>query len=120
MNREFNNFPWHDAEILSILIDRANAGKQDVIRLSMRWPNESESTIVFTDCYAIYAMMNFGVIAPDTVLVADVIASRDDVEAIRQQWSHVGVDLAGLKCYQIETSSTASKLLVYALDFSVL
>ncbi|MFZ1829200.1 MAG: hypothetical protein WAW42_10625 [Candidatus Competibacteraceae bacterium] len=119
MKIEFQDLPWHDAEILSIFIDRENAGEQDTIRLSIRWPDESESVVVFSDCYALSAMMNFGVIAPESVLSGEVVGSREDLEEIKQRWSHVGVDLAGLRCYQLETNSTASKILIYALGFSV-
>lgn len=118
MKTEFQDLPWHDAEILSIFIDRENAGERDTVRLSMRWPDGAESAVVFSDCYALSTMMNFGVIAPESVLSAAVVDSRDDVQEIRQRWSRVGVDLAGLRCYQLETNSTASKILIYALSFS--
>jgi hypothetical protein len=119
MKIEFNDFQWHDAEVISIFIDRRNAGRHDTIKLLMRWPDETESEIVFSDCYAFNAMMNFGVVASESVLSAVVIADRDDVEEVKRRWRGVGVDLAGLRCYQLETNSTASKILIYALSFSV-
>lgn len=119
MKIEFQELPWHDAEILSILIDRENAGEQDTVRLSMRWPDGTESEVVFSDCYALSAMMNFGVIASESVFSAAVFDSRDDVQEIKQRWSHFGVELADLKCYQLDANSTASKILIYALRFSV-
>lgn len=119
MSNEFQNLPWHDAEIRSILIDRENAGGQDTLRLSMRWPDETESEVIFSDCYALNAMMNFGITSPESVLSAVVFYSRDDVEDVRKKWFNVGVDLADLKCFQLETSSTASKILIYARRFSV-
>ena len=119
MSKEFNSLCWHDAELCSIFIDRKHAGEQDTVRLLMRWPDNTESEVVFSDCYALSAIMNFGVIAPESVLSAVVIEHRNDVDDIKQRWRNIGVDLANLRCYQLETNSTASKILIYACRFFI-
>lgn len=113
----FLNLPWHDAEILSIVINREDDEHQDVVTIYVRWPDTTESTISFTNCYGLIAHMNFGVIGIESVRSALVLDNRDDIEEIRTKWWKVGVDLANLKCFEIETNSTASKIEVYACGF---
>lgn len=119
MKTNFDDLPWHDAIIMSILIDRQNPGKQDTVRISVQWPDETESVIVFSECYALRAMMNFGVIAAETVLSAAVVDDRDGIKQIYSKWSGIGVNMSSLQCYHIETNTTGSNLFIYALDFCV-
>lgn len=75
MTVNFNDFPWHDASLQSIYIDRQKPGEQDVVKLSIDWPDgHSSSTIEFHDCYAFAANMNFGIVACESILTAECLA----------------------------------------------
>lgn len=39
MNINFNELPWHDANLRFIYIDRQKPGEQDSIRLVVDWPD---------------------------------------------------------------------------------
>jgi len=119
MKNEFNNLNWHDAELMSIRIDRNNPGKIDQIVLIICWLNGKTSEVIFHDCYAFKAQMNFGIIAVETIRDAEYTESSEELEVIRKLWEKIGTDLSGLGQYQIETNSTNSKLLIYARGFSI-
>ena len=118
MNEDFNDLPWHDANIVSIYIDRQRPGVEDVIKLTIEWPNEGNlSTIEFTDCYALSANMNFGIIASESILSAECISHSDELISIRNRWSSVGVNLEMLRCFKIITNSTNSTFSIFALGY---
>src|SRR5262249_13509447 len=114
MSATFNELPWHDAVILSIEIDRRRPGEADEVILAMLWPDERRGRIRFFGCYALEARLNFGVVAEETVRTAMELDDIEKLKSIREQWSRLGVDLATLKCFSIETNSTASTINVYA------
>jgi hypothetical protein len=39
MNINFNDLPWHDANLQSIYIDRQKPGEQDNVKLLIDWPD---------------------------------------------------------------------------------
>ncbi len=63
----FDQLPWHDAELLSITIDRSDPGNDDSVTLLVRWPNSQKNQIIFRECYALDMDMNFGVIATESI-----------------------------------------------------
>ena len=69
MNVDFDSFPWHDAELKELLVDRREAGERDEVHLRVEWPQGGEATFVFHDCYAMIANMNFGIIPFDELSV---------------------------------------------------
>ena len=119
MTQSFDQLPWHDAELRGLSVDRRQPGIIDQVSLSVRWPDRTENEIQFHDCYALFAEMNFGVIASEAILAGRV--SHDDPGAteIRARWEPLGVRLDGLVCFEIETSSTASTLRIYAKSFEM-
>ena len=38
MNVDFDSFPWHDAELKELLVDRREAGERDEVHLRVEWP----------------------------------------------------------------------------------
>jgi hypothetical protein len=115
MTSAFEDLPWHDAAVLSIEIDRRQAGVKDDVRIEMVWPDGRLSTIVFLDCYALSASMNFGIVASETVRSATEAGDDSELERHRSKWSKLGVDLSKLRKFTIETNSTASTVVVFAL-----
>ncbi len=119
MNANFNSLPWHDAELLSININRSNAGNSDAVALSVKWPDGNKSDIVFNDCYLLNARMNFGVIAKESILEAMCLNESDQILEIKRKWQLLGVELDGIRCYRIMTNSTNSQIEIYALSYTL-
>ncbi|MEY9186127.1 hypothetical protein ABIG06_000041 [Bradyrhizobium sp. USDA 326] len=119
MAESFNSLPWHDAVLLELMIDRRNPGTRDEVRLQVIWPDGGRATLLFRDCYAVTAEMNFGIIAEEQILNASMIEDDPGLTSIRDRWRPLGVSLAMLRCYQLETSSTGSLLRIYAEKFEV-
>ncbi|WP_061266548.1 hypothetical protein [Leptospira interrogans] len=119
MKFEFNNLPWHDAELLLIEINRTLPGHNDSISILVEWPDELKSRITFTNCYGFEARMNFGFIAEESILRASINNEQEKLYIIKENWKSMGVDLDNLKCYEIETNTTGSLLLIYAIDFQI-
>ena len=117
MDTKFNALPWHDAELISINIDRSNAGNSDVVALVIKWPDGSSNNIVFDDCYLFDTKMNFGVIAEENILEATCFFESDQIIDIKGKWQPLGVMLDNLCCYRIITNSTNSQIDIYALSY---
>jgi len=119
MNAIFDSFPWHDAELKELLVDRRESGKRDVVQLLVAWPQGGESMFVFHDCYAMTANMNFGIVATERIGNASLITDDQDLSSIRERWRPHSVSLEELRCYRFEMSSTGSDIRVYAQRFDV-
>jgi len=115
----YNKLPWHDSALLNIEIDRNNPGENDSVRIFVKWPDGTEGSIVFNDCYFFEAKMNFGVVAEESILNAVCSGDGDELSLIRNKWSQLGVELGNLLCYTINTNSTNSSLKVFSLSMSV-
>lgn len=118
MKEKFNEMPWHDAELLGIVIDRQEPGENDQVIVDVCWQNGEKTRLVFIDCYGLEARMNFGVIAPESILDASSIEESQELDEIRKKWNKLGVDLGQLRCFEIRTNSTDSILRIYALRYS--
>lgn len=114
---KFNALPWHDAVIRDIYIDRTNAGKQDQIAFKIEWPNDLISEIVFTDCFALNADVNFGVGPQENILDADCLEQSSDIEKVRMKWSKLGVVIEPLFCFMMHTNTSNSIFRIVAKDF---
>jgi hypothetical protein len=119
MNATFDSLPWHDAALLEVSVDRRNAGECDEVRLRVAWPHGEEAALVFRDCYAMTANMNFGIIATERIGSARRDDNDPNLASIRDQWKSLGVPLELLSCYRLEMSSTASVIRIYAKQFEI-
>jgi hypothetical protein len=119
MTGSFDSLPWHDAELLELSIDRRRPGARDEVRLQVVWPDGGEATLLFRDCYAMTAEMNFGVIAEERIAGASLIDDDPGLTSIRDRWKQLGASLDVLRCYRLETSSTSSVIRIYAKQFEV-
>jgi hypothetical protein len=89
---DFAELPWHDAVILRVEIDRTDPGHIDEL--------------------------NFGVVAREAVRSAQELPDDGGILRLREKWRATGIDLSKLRCFAIETNSTASRYVIYALDWS--
>jgi hypothetical protein len=120
VTESFDDLPWHDAELLEISIDRRSPGVRDQVRLQVAWPDRNTATLVFRNCYAMLANMNFGIVADERILNASQVDDDAELIALRQRWGSLGVSLDMMRCYRLETSSTASVIRIYAMQFETL
>lgn len=113
---KFNQLAWHDSELCEVIIDRRNPGERDIVTIDVKWHNNEISRIVFEDCYELEIRMNFGVIAPESILKASCTEKSDELDALKNKWIAIGIDINSLKCFEITTNSTSSVLRVYAIN----
>jgi hypothetical protein len=114
MIEDFNDLPWHDASLVSVYIDRRNPGHCDEVRIRVRWPNENVQTLVFFDCFAFSAKMNFGIIANESILDANEYVDHERLDELKRKLHHISSYIADLKYYVIETNSTGGVLEIFA------
>lgn len=117
--QRFLELEWHDALLLSVWIDRRAPGKRDEVLFRIEWPDGHRQDIRFTNCYALDAQMNFGVVAPESIRDARCIAESPRLAEIRQSWLAIGIGLEALRCFEFTTNSTASVLRVFASGFEL-
>lgn len=115
----FDDLPWHDSTILRIEIDRTEPGNRDEILAQVVWPDGTEEVVRFFDCYAAEALLNFGVMAPESVLEGSATTEGPEITALRRKWGSLGVDLSDIKRFELLMSSTGSRIRVYALGFEI-
>lgn len=117
MEAEFSNLPWHDAELLDIIVDRRNPGERDQVVIHICWPCGQQNELIFSDCFELEAKMNFGVIAPESIQTALQIDESQKLTEIKNKWAQIGIDLGKLKCFEVRTNSTNSVVRIYALSY---
>ena len=109
------DYPWHDAIIKEIHIDRSNPGNSDEIVMIIIWPDDKESTVRFTDVYYAQLSLNFGVIADECISDVDYISNEDkDVVTFLDTWRGVVDNLEKLLFIKITTRSTSSLIKIFA------
>lgn len=108
-------YPWHDAILKEIRIDRSNPGNDDTITMIVIWDTGVESTFSFKDVYYAKLNLNFGVIADECI--SDVIylpKSSDDVVSFIRKWEKLVPDIGEILFVEIKTISTASSIRIFA------
>jgi hypothetical protein len=120
MNKgDIDKYPWHDAVLRNVLVDRSNPGHNDVVELLIEWNDGRISRFIFHDCYAMRSAMNFGVVAEETIRSVDIVEDGDEVDSLKAKWSGAGSTVSKIKCFRLETNSTASVISIFALGIEV-
>lgn len=115
--KSFEDMEWHDARVLEIRIDRHDPGKRDAIFIDILWPDGCASTLTFSGCYKMNAAMNFGIIAEDSILFAEIIKESREIRELKETWGRMGVSIEGIMCFRISTNSTNSIIEMYCMDW---
>ncbi len=115
---DFNSLEWHDAIITNIELDRRNPGMNDTVVFDITWPNEQKSPLIFEDVYSVKMTLNFGIVAPETILSAVAEDECPDLEDFYSKWKGL-MDNVRLMCYTIMTNSTGGKIKILAKGFRV-
>ena len=119
MKQEFNDLPWHDAELKEIVIDRHQG---DNVKISVQWPEDyggGNVWIEFFKCYRLIANMHFGIVPPDFILEAECIEDSPELNNLKKTWASMGLDISQLYCYRIITNSTNSTIDIFSLGFQI-
>ncbi len=115
----FNALPWHDAILLALKVDRSSPGKNDTVALLIEWPDGSENHVVFENCYFLETRMNFGIVAPESVLAAECLTDSEHLLRVRGVWKHLLESLDQLHEFRIRTNSTNSSLTICANSYRI-
>ncbi len=116
---KFNELPWHDAELVQVVIDR----RRDLVQVVVCWPEDDDSIftyIEFINCYGFCGDMYFDVLPPDSILSAECVQNAPALDRLKQTWSKIGADFSEVKCYRIVTNSTASQIEILSKDFRII
>lgn len=120
IKERFLDFPWHDANLRLIEIDRTDPGRRDEVALVIEWPDDRRSRLVFTHCYLFDAKLNFGIDAGgEWIYGADCSPDSAEVARVRERLGHHRADIPDLYCFEIDTSSTGSTIRIVARGFEV-
>ncbi len=115
---DFNEYYWHDAIIKNIQIDRNNPGEKDTILFEIEWPqNNGKSFFIFEDVYWASFKLNFGIVAHETILRAQLLDSQDgDLLNFYSKWKGAMDDIK-LYAYKIELNSTGGYMKIIGKGF---
>ena len=119
MSNDFSDFVWHDANLLGIIIDRTNPGNTDTIEMIVEWLDGNISKVLFCDCFAMQSEMRFGVVASESIRSFYCESEGNEISAIKAAHVRAGQRISTLKCYTLETNSTASIIKIYALSMEI-
>ena len=117
---KFDELDWHDAILQNIQIDRNNPGEVDTIVLTIVWPDDTKSKIVFNDVYWANLTLNFGIVASESIdSASELIDVEDDMDMrnLIQKWRGVVQD--SLMMYVFRTASTGSEIKIIAKGFVI-
>ena len=114
MMLNFDDITWHDTEILKITIDRSNPGKEDTIEFKLRNESDGQLIVTFIDAWRMICDLNFGIVCRETIRTASCHDSHEVLDELRKRWGRPGINLSGLKLFDFETNSTASKIRIIA------
>jgi hypothetical protein len=120
MTENFNDLPWHDANLVSVYIDRRNPGHRDEVEICVEWPSGTLQMLVFRECYAFSASMNFGIIASESILDASEYQSHEKLTTLRKKLNYLENYFENLKYYVIETNSTGGVLEIFCNKLIIL
>ena len=110
-----NEFPWHDAILSNIAIDRRSPGINDTVKFEIQWPGiPRPSTLIFQDVYWVEMKLNFGIVAEETILTA-IEMNEDDIDLQKFYSTWKGqFDTVKLKVFKFILNSTASEIKIMA------
>ena len=120
MKLNFEDFKWHDAVIKNITLNRSNPGRKDEIEIEIIWPdNDKMNIFVFEDVYWAKMDLNFGIVANENILQADLLPNDDeDLIRIYSKWNGF-IDDIKLNTYEILLNSTGGRIKIVAKRFRV-
>jgi hypothetical protein len=65
--------------------------RRETTLVAVEWPDGQTSSLRFQDCYLLEASMNFGMVAPESILTASEDRDGDVLRTLRENWSKLGM-----------------------------
>lgn len=116
----FDDFNWHDSIVKNINIDRDKPGINDIITFDIEWAQGGNIQLVFEETYWANMMLNFGIVADETILDANIEDSKDsDLVEFYSKWKG-SMDSVSLNIYSIKLNSTGGLIKIIAKGFKVI
>lgn len=116
----FNNFSWHDSVIKDINIDRNKPGINDSIKFEIESVEGNNIELLFEDTYWANMVLNFGIVADETILDACICNNQDvDLVDFYSKWEG-SMDNINLNLYMIRLNSTGSIIKIIAKGFKII
>lgn len=116
---KFNDFDWHDSIIKNISIDRSMPGIKDDIKFDIECVNGNRIELLFEEIYWVNMVLNFGIVADETILSANVEDANDsDLIELYSKWNGFLDDII-LKSYTIRLNSTGGIIKVISKGFKI-
>jgi hypothetical protein len=115
---KIEDIEWHDQILTRVEIDRANPGENDSILLDFKILYDTV-TLLLKDVYHAELHLNFGIVAEETIRYLNISYIGEDVVAVKEKWSKIGVNLNELCKVELSTNSTNSLLRIYCLSYSI-
>ena len=108
--------PWHDSEIVDIVIDRSRPGVTDSVVLTINWTEEDYcNKLLFEKVYYVSLDLNFGVVCGEQGEPIDYVVNEHEdnalISSIKEKWNHK-LDDVPLEYFKIKTSSTNSSIVI--------
>jgi len=113
---EFEEYSWHNSEIINIEIDRTKPGNSDTVLFKIDLVDKGVCTLVFEDVYWINFNMNLGIEAVECIDHAFIDNESTDVSDLYKKWNGL-INEIELRCYVIKTISTGSLIKIIAKKF---
>jgi len=114
----FNTFNWHDSVLQDIYIDRNQPGMKDSIKLKINFPEQGLYYIIFEDVYWANLYLNFGIVAEEAILNAQIEdENNDDLNNFYKKWKGL-MNEVKLNLYKIEFNSSGSTIKIIAKNIN--
>lgn len=116
----FEYFDWHDSIIKSIDIDRNKPGINDSIKFNIKKVEGGNIELVFEETYWANFILNFGIVADETILDAYIADSTDiDLVKFYSNWKGA-MNNVKLDLYVIKLNSTGGSIKILAKGFKII
>ncbi len=116
--KNFNDYDWHDSIVKSININRNKPGIVDDIHMEIEWTSGDKGVLIFKGVYHANFLLNFGIVADESILTAFVNKEDKDLEDIYVRWKGL-IDNITLCSYTIQLNATDSKIKIIASDYII-
>jgi hypothetical protein len=113
---------WHDAELLTINVDRTNPGIHDRIELFVSLESRGRARLTFDNVYYSLFNMNFGVVVEnETIYSIRMLDSSDkELNETVSKWNMLYSKIESIQGLEFITNSTNSRIVVIAENVEVI
>ena len=115
----FESLPWHDAQLLSLSVERKTDARANEVTITVRWPNDIVSDIHFPGCVEMDVSWHLVVHGPDAIDWGEESPNHRLVQEFVTTWAPIGDVDPNLTAFCIRTNNSVSDLTFVAAGFVV-